>query len=233
MNYSPNWTGKKNEYLGIAAHDLKNPLQTIIGYCQMQTSYFDKLSKEKILKQTNNIEIASSRMLDLVSNLLDINAIENGLIKVNKEKTMLLPLLEKVVDGIENQASQKGIKVQLETTEKNMEVLTDALLLRQIVENLLSNGIKYSPESTEVVLSCTRVNGTIEVSIKDSGPGIPANEQELLFKKFSRLSTRPTAGESSHGLGLSIVKKLSELLNIQVNFESEQGKGSTFKLLLP
>jgi signal transduction histidine kinase/uncharacterized protein HemY len=224
---------EKNEYLGIAAHDLKNPLQTIIGYCQMQTSYFDKLSKEKILKQTNNIEIASSRMLDLVSNLLDINAIENGLIKVNKEKTMLLPLLEKVVDGIENQASQKGIKVQLETTEKNMEVLTDALLLRQIVENLLSNGIKYSPESTEVVLSCTRVNGTIEVSIKDSGPGIPANEQELLFKKFSRLSTRPTAGESSHGLGLSIVKKLSELLNIQVNFESEQGKGSTFKLLLP
>jgi K+-sensing histidine kinase KdpD len=78
---------EKNEYLGIAAHDLKNPLQTIIGYCQMQTSYFDKLSKEKILKQTNNIEIASSRMLDLVSNLLDINAIENGLIKVNKEKT--------------------------------------------------------------------------------------------------------------------------------------------------
>jgi signal transduction histidine kinase len=82
-------------------------------------------------------------------------------------------------------------------------------------------------------LSCTRVNGTIEVSIKDSGPGIPADEQELLFKKFSRLSTRPTAGESSHGLGLSIVKKLSELLSIEVNFESEQGKGSTFKLLLP
>lgn len=224
---------EKNEFLGIAAHDLKNPLQTIIGYCQMQTSYFDKLSKEKILKQTNNIEITSARMLDLVSNLLDINAIEEGLIKVNKEKTALFPLLEKITESIENQASQKGIKVHLETTEKNMEVITDPLLLRQIIENLLSNAIKYSPESSEVLLSCTRVNGSIEVAIKDSGPGIPANEQELLFKKFSRLSTRPTAGESSHGLGLSIVKKLSELLNIQVNFESEQGKGSTFKLLLP
>ena len=224
---------EKNEFLGIAAHDLKNPLQTIIGYCQMQTSYFDKLSKEKILKQTNNIEITSARMLDLVSNLLDINAIEEGLIKVNKEKTALFPLLEKITESIENQASQKGIKVHLETTEKNMEVITDALLLRQIIENLLSNGIKYSPESSEVVLRCTKTNGTIEIAIIDSGPGIPVDEQELLFKKFSRLSTRPTAGESSHGLGLSIVKKLSDLLSIEVSFESEQGKGSTFKLLLP
>ncbi len=223
---------EKNEFLGIAAHDLKNPLQTIIGYCQMQTSYFDKLSKEKILKQTNNIEITSARMLDLVSNLLDINAIEEGLIKVNKEKTALFPLLEKITDGIENQASQKGIKVHLDTTEKNMEVITDALLLRQIIENLLSNGIKYSPESSEVVLRCAKTNGTIEIAIIDSGPGIPVDEQELLFKKFSRLSTRPTAGESSHGLGLSIVKKLSDLLSIEVSFESEQGKGSTFKLLL-
>lgn len=223
---------EKNEFLGIAAHDLKNPLQTIIGYCQMQTSYFDKLSKEKILKQTNNIEITSARMLDLVSNLLDINAIEEGLIKVNKEKTALFPLLEKITEGIENQASQKGIKVHLETTEKNMEVITDALLLRQIIENLLSNGIKYSPESSEVVLRCAKTNGTIEIAIIDSGPGIPVDEQELLFKKFSRLSTRPTAGESSHGLGLSIVKKLSDLLSIEVSFESEQGKGSTFKLLL-
>ncbi len=224
---------EKNEFLGIAAHDLKNPLQTIIGYCQMQTSYFDKLSKEKILKQTNNIEITSARMLDLVSNLLDINAIEEGLIKVNKEKTALLPLLEKITDGIENQASHKGIKVHLETTEKNIEVITDALLLRQIIENLLSNGIKYSPESSEVVLRCAKTNGRIEIAIIDSGPGIPVDEQELLFKKFSRLSTRPTAGESSHGLGLSIVKKLSDLLSIEVSFESEQGKGSTFKLLLP
>jgi signal transduction histidine kinase len=224
---------EKNEFLGIAAHDLKNPLQTIIGYCQMQTSYFDKLSKEKILKQTNNIEITSARMLDLVSNLLDINAIEEGLIKVNKEKTALFPLLEKITDGIENQASHKGIKVHLETTEKNIEVITDALLLRQIIENLLSNGIKYSPESSEVVLRCAKTNGRIEIAIIDSGPGIPADEQELLFKKFSRLSTRPTAGESSHGLGLSIVKKLSDLLSIEVSFESEQGKGSTFKLLLP
>lgn len=224
---------EKNEFLGIAAHDLKNPLQTIIGYCQMQTSYFDKLSKEKILKQTNNIEITSARMLDLVSNLLDINAIEEGLIKVNKEKTALFPLLEKITYGIENQASHKGIKVHLETTEKNIEVITDALLLRQIIENLLSNGIKYSPESSEVVLRCAKTNGRIEIAIIDSGPGIPADEQELLFKKFSRLSTRPTAGESSHGLGLSIVKKLSDLLSIEVSFESEQGKGSTFKLLLP
>lgn len=224
---------EKNEFLGIAAHDLKNPLQTIIGYCQMQTSYFDKLSKEKILKQTNNIEITSARMLDLVSNLLDINAIEEGLIKVNKEKTALFPLLEKITDGIENQASHKGIKVHLETTEKNIEVITDALLLRQIIENLLSNGIKYSPESSEVVLRCAKTNGRIEIAIIDSGPGIPVDEQELLFKKFSRLSTSPTAGESSHGLGLSIVKKLSDLLSIEVSFESEQGKGSTFKLLLP
>ena len=114
-----------------------------------------------------------------------------------------------------------------------MEVITDALLLRQIIENLLSNGIKYSPESSEVVLRCAKTNGTIEIAIIDSGPGIPVDEQELLFKKFSRLSTRPTAGESSHGLGLSIVKKLSDLLSIEVSFESEQGKGSTFKLLLP
>ncbi|MFA7380291.1 MAG: tetratricopeptide repeat-containing sensor histidine kinase [Bacteroidia bacterium] len=224
---------EKNEFLGIAAHDLKNPLQTIIGYCQMQTSYFDKLSKEKILKQTNNIEITSSRMLDLVSNLLDINAIEDGLVKVDKEKTALSPLLEKITESIENQALQKSIRVQLKTTEKNMEVITDPLLLRQIIENLLSNAIKYSPESSEVLLTCTRINGAIEVAIKDSGQGIPVNEQERLFKKFSTLSTRPTAGESSHGLGLSIVKKLSDLLNIQVSFESEQGKGSTFKLLLP
>lgn len=223
---------EKNEFLTIAAHDLKNPLQTIIGYCQMQSAYFDKLSKEKILKHTTNIEITSSRMLELISNLLDINAIEQGRVQVTKESTELQPLLERIKESMQNQAGQKSITLELDNRSDKTFIYTDIFLLRQVLENLLSNAVKYTPVNGHVRLWCNNTADGVEIGITDSGPGIPEDEQQKLFQKFTKLSTRPTAGESSHGLGLSIVKKLSDLLEAKVTFHSEQDKGSTFKITL-
>lgn len=171
-------------------------------------------------------------MLELISNLLDINAIEQGKVKVNKESTELQPLLERIKESMQNQAGQKSITLELDNRSDKTFIYTDIFLLRQVLENLLSNAVKYTPVNGYVRLWCNSTAEGIEIGVTDNGPGIPEDEQQKLFQKFTKLSTRPTAGESSHGLGLSIVKKLSDLLGAKVTFSSEQNKGSTFKITL-
>lgn len=225
---------EKNEFLGIAAHDLKNPLQTIIGYCQMQTEYFDKLNREKILKYTYNIELSASRMVGLIVNLLDISAIEQGHIHFNPKPVQLEQWMIPQVQHFERVAAQKEIQLQKDSFA-GMQVLADEYMLSQVFENLLSNAIKYSPLHKKVYIGALKDEsaGMCGFFIQDEGPGIAEEDMKKLFGKFTRLSARPTAGESSNGLGLSIVKKLTDMMNGQVVCESKAGQGACFKVLLP
>jgi signal transduction histidine kinase len=223
---------EKNEFLGIAAHDLKNPLQTIIGFCQMQADYFDKLSKEKILKYSQNIEISARRMIELINNLLDINAIEQGRIKGNPEFFDMYEQVSKTLSNFDYAAKQKNIQFVL-TRKNSLTITTDRYMFAQVFENLMSNALKYSPTNKKIFVDLFSDQMTAGFSIKDEGPGMNTEDKKKMFGKFTRLSARPTGGETSNGLGLSIVKKLTDLMGGNIICQSELGDGCCFIVRFP
>jgi signal transduction histidine kinase len=220
---------EKNEFLGIAAHDLKNPLAVVIGTAQVLRTLNDEKQKERLL---GNIVGAGGRMLHLVKNLLDANAIEEGRFTSNLERCDLDQLLRDCVENNQSNASRKEIVLQLETSTP-CPALADRNATLQILDNLISNALKYSPHKTTVHLRAEIEAGLAVVRIRDEGPGISGEDLKKMFGKFTRLSARPTGDESSNGLGLSIVKRLTEAMNGTIQCESQLGEGATFILRLP
>jgi signal transduction histidine kinase len=220
---------EKNEFMGIAAHDLKNPLSVIVGSTELL-----RTSREpaKIDKMVNLIASAAMRMRDLVTNLLDANAIEQGKFTSNVERCNLRVLVEQSVDHNQPSATRKGIAIRVGTSD-GLWAKADRAATLQILDNLISNAVKYSPPNTTVHVHTMPETGSILVSVRDEGPGISESDQKKMFQKFTRLTARPTGGESSTGLGLSIVKRLAEAMSGSIQCQSVLGFGATFMLRLP
>lgn len=222
---------EKNEFLGIAAHDLKNPLASISLSAATIKKYLDVFPKEKIENHLDKIEQTSTRMKNIVTNLININAIETGEYNVVKNEIDLSALVNYIVDDFRHRASQKGIEIVF-NCEEIVKITTDENAIYSILDNLISNALKYSSEGAFVFVKLIK-SDKVTIKIKDNGLGIQDSEKEKVFSKFARISNKPTAGENSTGLGLSIVKRLTELIGGRVYFESEFGKGTTFVLELP
>jgi len=220
---------EKNEFMGIAAHDLKNPLSAVIMCADLLQM---GLPPEKTMKLAGDISAAGTRMRDLIKNLLDANAIEQGKFNSNIEHCDLGALTRQCIENNRVTATRKKIEVNLGDTT-GVFARADKGATMQILDNLLSNAIKYSPPGSMVNVQLGSDATRAWVSVKDSGPGISEADQKKLFQKFTRLSAKPTAGESSNGLGLSIVKRLAEAMSGSVRCESVLGAGATFSLLLP
>jgi len=220
---------EKNDFLGIAAHDLKNPLTVVIGTAGLLKVIRDEQKKEHLI---GNIVNAGTRMLHLIKNLLDANAIEQGRFTSNLERCDLQALLRECMENNSSNATRKEIRLQLETTA-DCWAKADRNATLQILDNLLSNAVKYSPLKTTVHLRAAIVNGLARVTVRDEGPGISTEDQAKMFGKFTRLTARPTGGESSNGLGLSIVKRLAEAMHGAVRCESQLGEGAAFILEMP
>ena len=222
---------EKNRFLGMAAHDLKSPLNGVLGLITL-------LKKETPLdaRQTEYlgyIEDAGLKMKKLITNLLDINRIELGLTAINPEPVPLLEFVNGHIRMLTENARKKNITLRIDEQAGPVTLYTDANALGQILDNLLSNAIKFSTANTTVTLR-TALKGTrIIFSVTDEGPGISPDDMPLLFGKFRKLSARPTGGESSTGLGLSIVKELVTSLQGKITVTSEAGKGATFTVDLP
>jgi len=224
----------KNEFLGIAAHDLKNPLSAIKGFSEEIETHFDELSKEEILEITGLINKGARQMFALISNLLDVSAIESGQFNLSFEEADLLPIVQRVIQAYEIPTTAKGIEIHLNVgTSKRYLAHTDKNIAYQILDNLISNAVKYSPWHQSIYINLQIKQGFIHCAIKDEGPGLSQIDQEKLFGKFTRLTSKPTNGEHSTGLGLFIVKKLVEAVNAKVWCESELGQGATFIVHFP
>jgi signal transduction histidine kinase len=224
---------EKNEFLGIAAHDLKNPLSGIMLSASLLQVRFDKMTPEQRSRYLGQIETTAKRMSDIITNLLDINAIESGNINISLQKVDLNESIQQVLKDYHERCTAKDISVIYSDTFSSPFVLADKNGLTAVLENIFSNALKYSPLSTTITVELYDSNGSLECSIRDSGPGISTADQQNLFKKFARLSAKPTAGEHSTGLGLWIVKKLTDLMGGTIRCESELGQGTTFFLKLP
>ncbi len=234
---------EKNEFLGVAAHDLKNPLQTIIMNTSMMRRYAEKLDENKRNDLLDRIEETSRRMHDIIEKLLDANAIESGKIEFHIESVPLVSDVRHLMQDYQPKANAKNITLHCTAENESLCALADKHRTMQVVENLLSNAIKFSPYGKNIFLTVTQKNNpntapnqahkVIRLEIRDEGPGLSDDDKEKLFGKFARLSARPTGGEHSTGLGLSIVKKLVEAMNGEIWCESELGNGATFIVELP
>ncbi|MDX2128437.1 MAG: tetratricopeptide repeat protein [Chloroherpetonaceae bacterium] len=218
----------KNDLLAIAAHDLKNPLQIIHKFATMIAASEEK---ERILSYSKSIERSSERMLGLVKSLIETAAIKNAHFELNRANFDLALLLEEVIARNQILASEKSQQL-LTRISKNVILYADKERIRDCFENLLSNAIKFSPYRSNIHISLLKMKNAVRFSIKDEGPGLSENDKRQLFKEFVTLSAKPTGGESSTGLGLSIVKKVIEAHNGKIWAESEKS-GSTFIFDIP
>lgn len=223
---------EKNEFLGIAAHDLKNPLTGILLSADVVRQYAGKMNPAELTQKMQDISRTARRMQEIIINLLDINAIESGKINISLESLDVSVIVRSVCKQFQSRAKEKGIEIHLPTDEVH-QVFGDASALTQVFENLISNTVKYSPAYKNVRVWITTSGNAVKVAIQDEGPGLSDSDKNSLFGKFARLSARPTAGEHSTGLGLFIVKKLAEAMNGRVWCESELGHGATFYVVLP
>ncbi len=225
---------QKNKFLGIAAHDLRNPLTSIMGFSDLiiEDINNEKLNIERCKKRATLIFKESTSMRNLINDLLDISVIEDGKLILNKKDTSIRQLLEDRINIAQSLYTNKNIHVSLDCNDDLMAFI-DAEKISRVIDNLLSNAIKFSPKNTRILISVNQKNDHFIVSVIDEGPGIPIDELHSIFDEFKTLSTRPTAGEKSTGLGMYIVKNIIQAHNGDISIENNHGKGVNISFTLP
>ncbi|HEU5079892.1 MAG TPA: hybrid sensor histidine kinase/response regulator [Opitutaceae bacterium] len=223
----------KNKLVGMAAHDLRNPLASIRGLAEFLTDGTVGPMSPDQLDLVKMIHSESQSMLNLVNELLDVSTIAAGELKINRESCDLAELLEKSVYLSNINAARKSTRISLQTPQAPVTAMIDASKIRQVVDNLLSNAIKYSPPASEVRVRLQKSDTGLEIAVQDQGPGIPEGERHRLFKDFGTLSVKPTGGEKATGLGLAICHKIVEAHQGSIAATNLPNGGCEFSIQLP
>lgn len=218
---------EKNMLVNIVAHDLRTPLGIIKALLQLFYLTPTELTEDQ---ETYLTEITNSadRLLEMVSRILNMHALETQEIKLAKQVIDLGEVVEYVAQGFHVISTVKNIKIVVEIEEGNHFADVDKNYLIQVLENLISNAVKFSERGSNVVLKVHSKDRRTYIVVEDHGPGISEKDQKMLFGRFQRLSAEPTDGESTTGLGLSIVKKYVEAMNGNIHCESQIGVGTQF-----
>lgn len=221
---------EKSYFLNMASHDLKNPLAAINLFTQLlRKGLTNGTEQQKLLNYTGFIETSTLKMFELIAKLLDIDKIESREMTANFIVTDLIVLIKELIKDYTPQAQNKAIVLQFQPLDDPCFVITDSFLLRQILDNLVSNAIKYSPFNETVNIYLLKKLNTVKIAVKNQGSVLSEEDKTQLFIKFSRLSTKPTADEHSTGLGLYLAQSLAALLNSQISYEST-AEGTVFSL---
>ncbi len=230
---------EKNELMNIVAHDLKNPLSSIMMLADILRND-NTLTPEEVMDFSDNILTSSERMFNLITNLLDVNAIENRLDDLIVFPFDVVPIVQYTARQFQSRAAKKDIILHEIYEQPSIHVVAEEDSMLQILDNLVSNAIKFSPTGKNIWLAVrysidpsAPEAQMVRIEVRDEGPGLSEDDKSKLFQKFTPLSAQPTAGEHSTGLGLSIVKRLIESMKGKVWCESEAGSGATFIIELP
>ncbi|WP_353571819.1 hybrid sensor histidine kinase/response regulator [Candidatus Albibeggiatoa sp. nov. BB20] len=226
-------TQEKSEFLAIAATDLKKPLEAIHELSILMQRSIHQFGRDKIKEFAKIIEVSSQRMTQLIQNLLQANDIETGKFNMPLGIYDVSSSLQFLADDYSDSIREKGISLQIEVPHQACKLLVNKRALLQILDNLISNAIKYSPYGKTVFVRFIKDDTVMHCEIEDQGVGINLEEQQRLFSKFPHLSPRATANEPETGLGLFIVKKLVKTMNGEITCESTVGKGTTFIVEFP
>ena len=223
---------QKDRFLGIAAHDLRNPLGTTSGYAKLLLSDL-QLDASATRNALQAIERAASKMLRLVDDLLDIAKIESGTVDLALEEVNLPTYVASILTLNRPVGASKGIALVAELPPDDAQWRFDPARIEQVLDNLIGNAFKFSYPDSVVRLAARVVDGVLEFSVADEGQGIPASEVDGIFGEFSQTSTRATGGEKGAGLGLAICRRIVHLHGGTIAVESEPGAGSRFYIRLP
>lgn len=222
---------QKNEFIGIAIHDLKNPLSGIAALAETVKELPD-IERIEVEEYMTKIIAASKRMFDLIKSFLDINAIEQGGLRITLTPANVSLVTQMTTHNYFLKAQSKAITLFMDTGNELFGLVDESILV-QVLDNLVSNAVKFSPSNRNIYVRVKENSDMVRIEVQDEGPGISDDDQKKLFGKFARLSARPTAGESSTGLGLSIVKTMVEAMNGKIWCESKEGFGAAFIMEFP
>lgn len=222
---------EKNKFIGIAAHDIRNPLANIYNISVLLNSGNNLSPKQQQLVAL--LKRISADALTLLTNLLDISQIEAGAVRLKKQKQDYVAFVKEQIMLNSHLAEKKNQHIAFVCRSAELQLPFDSSYMGQVISNLLSNAIKYSLPDTTIEVGVEEEPSFIKTSFKDQGSGIRPQDLEKIFRPFGKGVNRPTAGESSTGLGLTIVKKLVEAHGGEVGVESTYEKGATFCYTLP
>lgn len=224
---------QKDRFLGIAAHDLRNPLGVVLGYSDLLLSGPAGELDEDQRHIVSTIRSSAEYMLGLVHDLLDFTTIQAQGIRLERSDTDLSALVNDTVLLQRFVAARKQIGIELAPLPLLAPMSLDARKVRQVLENLVSNAVKFSHPGSRVLVSVAATDDDVTISVEDSGVGIAPEEMDRLFRPFSKTSARGTRGERSTGLGLTIAHNIVQAHGGTIRVESEPGRGSTFHVVLP
>ena len=225
----------KNEVLGTVAHDLRNPLGVIMGRAELMNELVsaNPVPVERLRDQLGHIRASAGQLSEMVNDLISDAMMDAHDIAIRREQVDLVPMLGEVAGANRALAEKKDQKIELGLPPRQL-CSCDPDRLREAVDNLVSNAVKYSPVGGRIELAVNFDDQYIRIRIRDEGPGLSEDDISRVFGRFQRLSARPTGGESSTGLGLSIVKRIVELHGGHIDVESAgPGRGAAFIISLP
>ncbi len=220
---------EKNYIMNVVAHDLKSPLNQIQGLSEIIKLEKGLLSTSQ-LECLDNISTSSERLSGMINRILDTRAIESENKDYLASNVKVIPLMHDIIGNFQPLADQKGIAISAKNMRGSHLVKGDKHHIQQVIENIVSNAIKFSPRNKKIEINLKKESDQLILSFKDEGPGLTKEDHEQLFIEYANLSAKPTGNETSTGLGLSIVKKYVELMNGRIWCESTEGKGATFYL---
>src|SRR6185437_544292 len=222
---------EKNSLISIVSHDLSTPFASIGIHHQFLQNEKENLSSTQ-KKALDRIGQATRYGESLIRHILDVEKAQTNQRKVQLENIDLRDFAGSIIDEFGPVAAIKDIHLHLEYPDRSIHFLSDPHLLGRMLENLLSNAIKYSSAGKHVWIGVSEEEDAVGIRVRDEGVGIQPDELPHLFSRYGKISSRPTAGESSTGLGLAIVKRICEELNGRIWCESALGKGSIFTVIL-
>lgn len=224
----------KNEFISMVSHELRTPLTSIMGVLGLllNTNFCEDITKTKGL--LNIAHSNSTRLLNLVNDILDMQKIEAGKVEFNIEKLNLNKVVKKLIELNTSYADKYHVSLTFSSElGENIFINADNDRLSQSITNLLSNAIKFSPVNETVNITLKKINGFARISIEDKGKGISEEARKKIYKKFSQVDSSSTRSKDGTGLGLYITKHLIEKMNGKIDFESEVGKGTSFYIDFP
>ena len=222
----------KSEFLANMSHELRTPLNAIIGFSEVLTERMFGELNEKQEEYLKDIYASGTHLLSLINDILDLSKIEAGRMELELTDFDLPAALDSALTLVRERAGRRSITLQSTVDERLGEVRADERKIRQVVLNLLSNAIKFTPEGGRIEVRAVPVDGSVEVSVSDTGVGIAPEDQEAVFEEFRQVGTSAAKQEGT-GLGLALSRKFIELHGGRIWVKSQVGVGSTFSFTLP
>ena len=223
----------KSEFLANMSHELRTPLNAIIGFSEvMEQQIFGPITTVKYVDYARDIHRSGQYLLDVINDILDMSKIEAGRIRLEVARFDVVAMIEDALRMIAPRALEGGVEIA-RAVPASLEIAADRRALKQVLINILANGVKFTPEGGQVTVAVRAAGGATEIAISDTGIGIEASELPKLGRPFEQVENQFTKTRSGSGLGLAISKSLVELHDGTIEIDSEPGRGTTVTILIP